>query len=713
MKKNEYRFFANCALGLEQLIVKEIKECGGLDVTAGKGTVEWRGSLESGYRACLWSRFSSRIIMNLMDFVVADSDELYQKCLQFKWTAHMDVTASFAIDCTLSSDAVIDHNQFASLRVKDALVDYFREETGERPSVKTTRPDVRFHLHLDGNEASLSLDLSGESLHKRGYRVAGGMAPLKETLAAGIVGLCGLLEKKDTSALVDPMCGTGTLLIESALILGDVAPGLSRSYFGFLGWRGHDQNLWDVLIDEAVAREDVGLDREWPFIMGYDADPVVVSAARKNIARAGLDEVIQIKCAELASLGAPAENGFMVCNLPYGERLSETEKVRHLYGAMGRIGREKFRGWQFGAFISNPDLAESFKINWEDKHRLYNGSIACRLLIGKFVEQEQTDFVWHLKEFEPRPEVVDFANRLRKNLKKYLKQAKKEQVSCFRVYDRDLPDYNFSVDLYEKWVNVQEYAPPKSIDLKVASERLNGALRVIREIFGVRSDRVFVKKRERQKGKQQYQKQDNRKKMYPIREGDAHLLVNFKDYLDTGLFLDHRPTRLRLGREAKGKRFLNLFGYTGAATVHAAIGGAASTTTVDLSATYLQWAQMNLSFNGFAENNHRVIKADCLAWLAEEKELYDLIFVDPPTFSNTRKEKRIFDVQQDHVRLLQLAMRRLDQNGILIFSTNFRRFKLDKKLAEQFQIKQITDNSIPFDFKRNSKIHYCWELSNK
>lgn len=713
MKKNEYRFFANCALGLEQLIVKEIKECGGLDVTAGKGTVEWRGSLESGYRACLWSRFSSRIIMNLMDFVVADSDELYQKCLQFKWTDHMDVTASFAIDCTLSSDAVIDHNQFASLRVKDALVDYFREETGERPSVKTTRPDVRFHLHLDGNEASLSLDLSGESLHKRGYRVAGGMAPLKETLAAGIVGLCGLLEKKDTSALVDPMCGTGTLLIESALILGDVAPGLSRSYFGFLGWRGHDQNLWDVLIDEAVAREDVGLDREWPFIMGYDADPVVVSAARKNIARAGLDEVIQIKCAELASLGAPAENGFMVCNLPYGERLSETEKVRHLYGAMGRIGREKFRGWQFGAFISNPDLAESFKINWEDKHRLYNGSIACRLLIGKFVEQEQTDFVWHLKEFEPRPEVVDFANRLRKNLKKYLKQAKKEQVSCFRVYDRDLPDYNFSVDLYEKWVNVQEYAPPKSIDLKVASERLNGALRVIREIFGVRSDRVFVKKRERQKGKQQYQKQDNRKKMYPIREGDAHLLVNFKDYLDTGLFLDHRPTRLRLGREAKGKRFLNLFGYTGAATVHAAIGGAASTTTVDLSATYLQWAQMNLSFNGFAENNHRVIKADCLAWLAEEKELYDLIFVDPPTFSNTRKEKRIFDVQQDHVRLLQLAMRRLDQNGILIFSTNFRRFKIDKKLAEQFQIKQITDNSIPFDFKRNSKIHYCWELSNK
>lgn len=712
-KDNEYKFFANCALGLEQLIVDEIKEFGGLEVVAGKGTVEWLGGLNSGYRACLWSRFSSRILINLMGFVVKDADELYQKCMQFKWTDHMDVTASFAIDCTLSGDAVIDHNQFASLRVKDALVDYFREETGDRPSVKTTRPDVRFHLHIDGNEASLSLDLSGESLHKRGYRVAGGMAPLKETLAAGIVGLCGLLEQKDTPALVDPMCGTGTLLIESALILGDVAPGLSRSYFGFLGWKKHDQLLWDSLIDEAVAREDAGLDRKWPFIMGYDADPVVVSAARQNIVRAGLDEVIQIKCAELATLGAPAESGFMVCNLPYGERLSETEKVRHLYVAMGRIGREKFNGWQFGAFISNPDLAESFKISWNNKHRLYNGSIACRLLIGDFTEQEQTDFVWHLRDFEPRPEVVDFANRLRKNLKKYLKQAKKEEVSCFRVYDRDLPDYNFSVDLYEKWVNVQEYAPPKSIDLQVASERLNGALRVIREIFGVRSDRVFLKKRERQKGSKQYQKQDNRKKMYPVREGDAHLLVNFKDYLDTGLFLDHRPTRLRVGQETKGKRFLNLFGYTGATTIHAAIGGAAATTTVDLSATYLQWARMNLSFNGFAENNHRVIKADCQDWLEEEKELYDFIFVDPPTFSNTRKEKRIFDIQKDHVRLLELAMKRLDQNGILIFSTNFRRFKLDKKLAEQFQIKQITENSIPFDFKRNSKIHYCWELSHK
>ena len=713
MKNNNYKFFANCALGLEQLIVQELEEFGGKGIEAGRGTVQWQGSLETGYRACLWSRFSSRILMILSSFEIVDADDLYKKCLDYDWQSCMNVDSTFAIDCTLSPDAVVDHNQFAALRVKDGLVDYFRNLTGERPSVKTERPDLRFHLHLAGKEASLSLDLSGESLHRRGYRVAGAMAPLKETLAAGIVGLSGLLENKNQPAIVDPMCGTGTLLIEAALILGDVAPGLSRSYFGFLGWIKHDESLWQNLLDEAIAREEAGLDRKYPFMMGYDADPVVVSAARKNIAKAGLDGIIQVKCAELAALGAPAEKGLMICNLPYGKRLSETEKVRHLYSAMGRIGREKFSGWHFVPFISDPDLAESFRVKWQNKHRLFNGSIACRLLLGKFEQSETTEFIWQLRDFEVQKGFEDFANRLRKNLKKYLKWAKKEGVSCFRIYDRDLPEYNICVDIYEKWIHVQEFAPPKSVDPKIAEERFNGAVRVIREMLGLRTDRVFLKRRERQKGKKQYQKRGDRKKMYSVREGDAHLLVNFEDYLDTGLFLDHRPIRLRFRREAKGKRFLNLFAYTGTATVHAAIGGAVSTTTVDLSGNYLEWAKMNLALNGFAENNHGVVKADCMRWLREEKGIYDLIFIDPPTFSNTRKKQRIFDVQRDHAELLQLAMKRLDKDGQLIFSTNFRKFRLDKKLAEQFEIKQITQNSIPFDFSRNNKIHFCWEFHHR
>ncbi len=713
MEQQNYRFFASCALGLEPLIVRELKDFGGREIEAGRGRVQWRGNLESGYRACLWSRFSSRILMALVSFEMRNADDLYKKCLTFDWQNCMNVKSSFAVDCTLSPDAVLDHNKFAALRVKDGLVDYFRDLTGDRPSVASHRPDVQFHLHLAGSEAVLSLDLSGESLHRRGYRVAGGMAPLKETLAAAIVALSGLPDNRDVPAIIDPMCGTGTLLIEAALMLGDVAPGLFRQYFGFFGWKGHDESLWQELVDEAVEREEAGLDRRYPFMMGYDADPVVVGAARKNIVKAGLDEIIQIKCAELAGLGAPAEKGLMLCNLPYGERLSETDKVRYLYSAMGRIGREKFTGWQFVPFISNPELAESFRVKWQSKKRLFNGPINCRLLSGYFEKSDEKDFVWQLRDFEVQKGLEDFANRLRKNVKKYLKWARKERITCFRIYDRDLPEYNISVDLYEKWIHVQEFAPPKSVEAKLAEERFNGALRVIREMLGVRTDRVFLKRRERQKGKKQYQKRSDNKKMYPVREGNAHLLVNFRDYLDTGLFLDHRPIRLRIAREARGKRFLNLFAYTATATVHAALGGAVATTTVDLSGNYLNWAKMNLAFNGLAENNHRVVKADCMRWLKEEKERYDLIFVDPPTFSNTRKEQRIFDIQRDHVALIKLAMKRLDRGGLLIFSTNFRKFKLDKKLAEQFEIKQISQDSIPFDFSRNSKIHFCWEFYHR
>lgn len=707
-------FFANCALGLEDLIAEEIKSCGGQEVETDTGVVFWKGTLESGYRACLWSRFASRVLMTLARFEVNTEDDLYNFSAAYDWQEHMDWQDTFAIECTLSGEASVKHSQFAALRVKDGIVDYFRDRDGERPSVQTTQPNVQFHLHVAGNQASLSLDISGESLHKRGYRVAGGMAPLKETLAAGIVGLARWVEKGgERPNLVDPMCGTGTLLIEAAMMFGDIAPGIARDYYGFLGWKGHQQELWDGLIDEAVAREDAGMEKKWPLIKGYDADPVVVAAARKNVIRAGLEAHIQIKCAELVHLKSPTKTGMILCNLPYGERLSETEKVRQLYSCLGRIGRERFVGWDLSVFISNPDLAESFGVSWDEKYRLYNGSIACRLLSGKFEAEQETPFVWEIKQVEVQDEAVDFANRFRKNLKKYLKWARRSEVSCFRVYDRDLPEYNLSVDFYGKWVHVQEYLPPKTIDPDVASKRFNIALRAIREILGLRSDRVFIKKRQRQQGKKQYQKYSDKKKFHQVMEGPCRFLVNFRDYLDTGLFLDHRPIRLRIGSEAQGKRFLNLFGYTGTASVHAAVGGAASTTTVDLSRTYLDWTSMNLSLNGFAEQHHQTVKADCLQWLTKERDLFDMIFVDPPTFSNTQKDRRVFDVQRDHTVLLERAMARLAEGGVLYFSTNFRRFVLDKKLAERYEIQHITGSTIPVDFERNAKIHYCWELRHK
>jgi 23S rRNA (guanine2445-N2)-methyltransferase / 23S rRNA (guanine2069-N7)-methyltransferase len=714
-RKKEEIFIASCAAGLEGLVVKEVESYGGGDISQAKGIVTWKGNLASGYRACLWSRFSSRIFLQVMEFECPSNETLYNKCGEIDWSQHFDSDRTFAIDCTLSEKSAISHSQYAALRVKDAIVDQFRTQVGRRPSVKTDRPDVQINLHVHGERAALAIDLSGESLHRRGYRESTGTAPLKETLAASIVTLAGWSGLDADTILVDPMCGSGSLLIEAALIFGDSAPGLSRNYFGFSGWRGHDKALWESLVDEAVARETAGMDKKWPLIIGYDADPVVVAAARKNIVRAGLEERIRVKQAELAVLQRPGKRGLVICNPPYGERIAESEEIVYLYRALGRILQERFIGWRSGIFISNPDIADRIGIVWESSHRLYNGPLACRLFVGSVSSSGIQNFPlrWSIHPLSKETDGSDFANRLQKNLRKILKWSEQRKVSCFRVYDRDIPEYNVSVDIYGVWVLVQEYAPPASVDVNLAADRLSLILSIIRTTLGVKRDRIFIKTRMRQKGKRQYEKKDNRNKLYEVREGGCYFLVNLSDYLDTGLFLDHRPVRARIAEAAAGKRFLNLFGYTGTVTVMAAWGGAVTTTTVDLSNTYLQWARSNLSLNGFSGPTHEIIKADCLDWLRENEKTYDLIFLDPPTFSNTKKAGRIFDVQRDHRRLIEMATMCLEKKGLLVFSTNYKKFHLDDQVKNNFNVIEISDQTIPVDFERNKKIHRCWEIRKK
>ncbi len=705
---------ASCAAGLEELVGQEAKDLGGTDINQARGLVSWQGDLEAAYRACLWSRYASRVFLTLATFPAPNEDALYAGALKIDWGLHMDIETTFAVDCSLNQSA-IHHAGFAALRVKDAVVDQFRESCEQRPNVSVVRPGIRIRVSVYKDEATISLDLSGESLHRRGYRKEGGsLAPLKESLAAGIVALSGWTADTATDTMfLDPMCGSGTILIEAALIFGDAAPGLSRSYFGFSGWKGHEKGLWDSLVDEAIEREEVGLEREWPMMLGYDADPRAVAVARNNIENACYEDKIVIKQGQIAKLRRPAAKGIMVVNPPYGERLSESDEAEQLHRALGRIARQELGGWKIGVLTANADFGDRMGIKWDRTHRLYNGAINCRLFCGTVPLALDTEFQWQLTQETGPEEGLEFGNRLRKNAKKILKWARKDGIHCFRVYDKDLPDYNVSVDLYEKWIQVQEYAAPKTVDEKTAQRRFQQVLHQVRHLFGVRRDRVFIKTRRKQKGKAQYQKQNSRKKMHTIREGECQLLVNFSDYLDTGIFLDHRNIRLRIGREAKGKRFLNLFGYTGTATVHAAVGGAESTTTVDLSATYLHWARMNMSLNGFGGLAHETVQADCMKWLAEDRREYDLIFVDPPTFSNTKKEQRVFDVQRDHRLLIEKSVARLAEGGLLIFSTNFRRFQLDESIEKYYAVRNISRDTIPLDFARNRKIHHCWEIRRK
>jgi 23S rRNA (guanine2445-N2)-methyltransferase / 23S rRNA (guanine2069-N7)-methyltransferase len=314
-----------------------------------------------------------------------------------------------------------------------------------------------------------------------------------------------------------------------------------------------------------------------------------------------------------------------------------------------------------------------------------------------------------------------FANRLRKNLRTVGKWARQQAIDCYRLYDADMPEYALAVDLYRGeslWVHCQEYAPPRSVDAGVAAGRLEQAMAAIREVLELPPERLFLKIRQRQKGRNQYRKLDQRGRFHEVREGPCRLLVNFTDYLDTGLFLDHRLTRGLAGRLARGRSFLNLFAYTGSASVHAALGGAAATTTVDMSQTYLDWARRNLELNGITGPRHRVIRADCLEWLeqmsrAEPRRRFGLIFLDPPTFSSSKRMRTTFDVQRDHPRLIRQALEILEPDGELIFSNNFRRFRMDREIVRRFAAEDITARTLPRDFARNPRIHNCWLIRTR
>ena len=306
--------------------------------------------------------------------------------------------------------------------------------------------------------------------------------------------------------------------------------------------------------------------------------------------------------------------------------------------------------------------------------------------------------------------IEDFANRLRKNVRHLRKWAKREDVHCWRAYDRDLHEYALAIDLYESLVHVQEYERPPKIDDATAQRRLDEALAVVPEVLDVAPADVFVKVRRRQKAHSQYEKLGESKDFREVREGGHRFLVNLSDYLDTGLFLDHRITRRMIGELAAGKSFLNLFCYTGSATVYAAKGGATRTTSVDLSNTYLDWAARNFELNGLDPATNERVRADCLVWIPEGGSRWDLIFLDPPTFSTSKKMRDTFDVQRDHVGLLRATSKLLAPGGTLIFSNNYRRFEMDRAALPELEIEDVTARTIPPDFERNPKIHNCWRI---
>jgi 23S rRNA (guanine2445-N2)-methyltransferase / 23S rRNA (guanine2069-N7)-methyltransferase len=728
----QYQLFATTPKAMEGILANEIQALGGNNVQQKLAGVAFQGDLAMAYTTCLWLRTASRILLLLGSFEVKSQQDLYIGIQSIDWSEHLNPDDSLAVTFSSKNNPAINNTHFGAQKVKDAIVDQMRAKFNQRPSVDTERPSIRINVYLHNDTAQLSLDLSGESSHKRGYRDINIAAPIKENLAAAILLRAAWPEiAKQGGSLLDPMCGSGTLLVEGALIAGDIAPGLQRDYFGFLGWKQHDQTLWQSILDNALHRRDIGLN-QLPVIVGFDQDRRSVVAAIQHVENAGLSGKIHIEKRDISDASAAESwpKGLIVCNPPYGERLGDEEQTAILYRQFGEVLKQRFIGWQAAMIIGNPELGFRLGIRSQKPITLFNGALECKLL--RFKLEENNFFEPKAKSQQERIEQISrraqteqsdnqaemFANRLRKNLKKLNKWIKLNQIHCYRLYDADLPEYAVAVDVYQGekiWVNVQEYEPPKTIDPLKANQRLAGALKEIATVLEIPAEQVFLKIRRKQKNTDQYEKQGDSRRFHVVEEGGCKFWVNFEDYLDTGLFLDHRPVRLLIQQQAKNKRFLNLFAYTGSATVHAVIGGAVSSVTVDMSNTYLDWAKRNFDLNGI-RGDHKLVRADCLQWLNEQagakhKPQFDLIFLDPPTFSNSKKMDEVFDIQKDHVQLIHDAVALLAPGGKLYFSTNFRRFKMDQGALKNLLIEDISKTMIPEDFARDAKIHYCWKIS--
>ncbi len=647
--------FASTARGLEELLKTELEALGASQCKVAQGGVYFQADDRVMYQSLLWSRLASRILLPLNDFDVYSDLDLYLGVQAIDWSEIFDVNDTFVVHFTGTNEE-IRNSQYGALKVKDAIVDSFVRKLDQRPDVARQEADIRINVYLNKERASVALDLSGDSLHIRGYRDLAGQAPLKETLAAAIISRSGW--QKNTP-MVDPMCGSGTLLIEAAMIAADRAPGLYRQHWGFNAWLKHNPELWREVVTEAQVRFRQGLKDTTSRFYGFDIDKRVLDMARANARRAGLQDLITFNHGDAAALENPVKTdikGTIISNPPYGERLESEPALIALHSQFGRVVKARFPGWRLSIFSASPELLSCLQLRSEREFKAKNGPLDC---VQKNYQLAETPSET-VAEISP-----DFANRLRKNQKKLAKWAKQQGVDCYRLYDADLPEYNVAVDIYGEKVVVQEYAPPKTVDERKARQRLFDVITATMNVLGLTSNQLVLKTRQRQKGKQQYEKLAQKDDFFLVQEYNAKLLVNLTDYLDTGLFLDHRIARRMLGEMSRGKDFLNLFCYTGTATVHAGLGGAKSTTSVDMSRTYLEWAEKNLQANQLTGRQHRLMQADCLNWLANADEQFDLIFIDPPTFSNSKRMDGTFDVQRDHVQLITHLKRMLRRGGRL------------------------------------------------
>jgi len=700
----QYPLFISCPPNLEILLQQELLPLGLQNSKPTVMGVFGEADLASVYRICLWSRIANRVQLRLLSGLAPDKQTLYRLCYAFAWNQLFEADKTFAVEFH-GHTPYINNSMYGAQLVKDAIVDYFKQFQ-QRPNVDRVKPDIRIHAHIKNFQLSVSLDLVGYSLHQRGYRMATAEAPLKENLAAAILFRANWPALyQQGAALVDPCCGSGTFLIEAALMAANRAPGLLRDDQALPNWLAHDAELWQATRQQALDQQRA---IEQP-IVGFDNAAEAVDATRANLIAANLADAVTVQQSAVHEISALPERGLLVTNPPYGERLQDPASVLPLYQELGQLLYQHAQGWQAAVLTSETMLAQAIGLRSHKQYGINNGAIETRLYCFDVDNRNQPRFVASTEVSESQQAL---ANRLRKNRQHLKKWLKRTGHQCYRVYDADIPEYAFAVDVYGDWAHVQEYMAPAEIPLHKTQQRLLDLLHVLPEVLDIPREQVVLKQRQPQKGTQQYQALAKKRETLVVNEGKAKLIVNLYDYLDTGLFLDHRWLRLYFSEHCRGKRFLNCFCYTASASVHAALGGAV-TTNVDLSNTYLDWAEQNFRLNHLPVNKHNFIQADCTQWLTACRARYDVIFLDPPSFSNSKRMRDTLDIQRDHVSLIDAAMRLLEPGGQLYFSNNLKKFKLSTEVVERYRVEDISQLSLDEDFKRAKPSHHCFVFSHR
>jgi 23S rRNA (guanine2445-N2)-methyltransferase / 23S rRNA (guanine2069-N7)-methyltransferase len=697
-----YSLFISCPKGLEYLLEIEVKALGLTVTRVNPQGVYGEATIGVIYQLCLWSRIANRVQLVLFNGNTANEQAIHQLCTEFHWQTVFSHDKTIAIEFHGASEH-IRNTMYGAQVVKDGIVDHFRRLNGSRPSVDKENPQIRIHAHLKNDNLTVSFDLTGYSLHQRGYRSKAGMAPLKENVAAALLIRAKWPELAAQGyALQDPFCGAGTLVIEAAMMAAHIAPGLLRQDQSLQYWAQHQHTLWEKLRSQALLEvKPLAVQ-----LLGTDSDSKAIALARSNAERAGVAPLVKFDIVPVKESQPLAEKGLLVCNPPYGERLGDTTQLVPVYQQLGKALHSHFQGWKAAVLTSNPVLAKAIGLRAGKQYTLFNGPLECKLYcLDISVENELKGSMG--SSLSANAQML--LNRLEKNYSHLQKWARKNHISCYRVYDADLPEYAYAIDIYNDYAVLQEYAAPSSIPVHKAEQRSLEVMQVVPRALGFEPDKLVVKKRKQQKGSEQYQKMDKTQHSMVVSEGQAKLKVNLYDYLDTGLFLDHRPLRLRFAELKPGTRFLNCFCYTASASVHAALAGAL-TTNIDLSNTYLLWAEDNFRLNHLALAKHQFIQYDCREWLKITRDRFDVIFLDPPSFSNSKRMNDTLDIQRDHVTLVNSAMRLLNPDGVLYFSTNFRQFKMDSQLEEKYTVVDISSQTIDQDFKRNNKIHHCFKI---